>query len=185
MESKTCCNLCDVCGASFTKNKSLLRHVREKHQGIKRPPGKNQELAEAKRAKIDNTIAVEDIVPEESNALSEEQPSNIRFENHMKTRLKELANRYGLGNAYNSRTFKDAIVEKFQQPTQVLCFKFVKDSPWREDVKMVIEDCFEELIRELIDLNICIIVFNILYKVNSCIYHTYLIVCYFFLLSPT
>ena len=26
----------DVCGASFTKNKSLLRHVREKHQGKKR-----------------------------------------------------------------------------------------------------------------------------------------------------
>ena len=28
--------LCDVCGASFTKNKNLLRHVREKHQGKKR-----------------------------------------------------------------------------------------------------------------------------------------------------
>ena len=28
--------LCDVCGTSFTKNKNLLRHVREKHQGKKR-----------------------------------------------------------------------------------------------------------------------------------------------------
>ena len=28
--------LCDVCGASFTMNKNLLRHVREKHQGMKR-----------------------------------------------------------------------------------------------------------------------------------------------------
>ena len=28
--------LCYVCGASFTKNKNLLRHVREKHQGKKR-----------------------------------------------------------------------------------------------------------------------------------------------------
>ena len=27
--------LCDVCGASFTMNKNLLRHVREKHQGMK------------------------------------------------------------------------------------------------------------------------------------------------------
>ena len=43
METKTCCSsmespkiLCDVCGASFTLNKNLLRHVREKHQGMKR-----------------------------------------------------------------------------------------------------------------------------------------------------
>ena len=28
--------LCDVCGVSFTMNKNLLRHVREKHQGMKR-----------------------------------------------------------------------------------------------------------------------------------------------------
>ena len=28
--------LCDVCGTSFTKNKNLPRHVREKHQGKKR-----------------------------------------------------------------------------------------------------------------------------------------------------
>ena len=134
-----------------------MRHVRTVHQGIKRPD-KNQELAEAKRVKIDNTIAVEDIIPKESNALSEEQPSNIRFENHMKHRLKELANRYGLGDAYNSRNIKDAIVEKFQQPTQVLCFKFVKDSPWREDMKMMIEDCFEELTRACIINNNVVIV---------------------------
>ena len=28
--------LCDECGVLFTKNKSLLRHVREVHQGMKR-----------------------------------------------------------------------------------------------------------------------------------------------------
>ena len=28
--------LCDVCGASFTKNKNRLRHVRTVHQGMKR-----------------------------------------------------------------------------------------------------------------------------------------------------
>ena len=33
-------------------------------------------------------------------------------------------------------------------------------------------------------VNICIIVYIILYKVNSCIYHTYLIVCYFLIISP-
>ena len=86
--------LCDECGVLFTKNKSLLRHVREVHQGMKRTE-KSQELANAKRVKIDNTTAVEDIIHEESTAtedkLSEEKPANT-----MKTRLKELANRYGL-----------------------------------------------------------------------------------------
>ena len=36
MEGKICCNLCDVCGASFTLNKNRLRHVRTGHQGMKR-----------------------------------------------------------------------------------------------------------------------------------------------------
>ena len=153
--------LCDVCGASFTKNKNLLRHVREKHQGMKRTE-KSQELADAKRVKVDNTTAVEDIIHEESTAtedkLSEKKPANTRFENHMKTRLKELANRYGLSDTYDSRNIKDAIVEKFNQPTQVLCFRFVGDSPWREDVKIMVEDCFEELIRACIINNSFVIV---------------------------
>ena len=153
--------LCDVCGASFTKNKNLLRHVREKHQGMKRTE-KSQELADAKRVKIDNTTAVEDIIHEESTAtedkLSEKKPANTRFENHMKTRLKELANRYGLSDTYDSRNIKDAIVEKFNQPTQVLCFRFVRDSPWREDVKIMVEECFEELIRACIINNSFVIV---------------------------
>ena len=153
--------LCDVCGASFTKNKNLLRHVREKHQGMKRTE-KSQELANAKRVKVDNTTAVEDIIHEESTAtedkLSEEKPANTRFENHMKTRLKELANRYGLSDTYDSRNIKDGIVEKFNQPTQVLCFRFVRDSPWREDVKIMVEECFEELIRACIINNSFVIV---------------------------
>ena len=148
--------LCDVCGASFTKNKNLLRHVREKHQGMKRTE-KSQELADTKRVKVDNTTAVEDIIHEESTAtedkLSEEKPANT-----MKTRLKELANRYGLSNTYDSRNIKDAIVEKFNQPTQVLCFRFVRDSPWREDVKIMVEECFEELIRACIINNSFVIV---------------------------
>ena len=148
--------LCDVCGASFTMNKNLLRHVREKHQGMKRTE-KSQELANAKRVKIDNTTAVEDIIHEESTAtedkLSEEKPANT-----MKTRLKELANRYGLSNTYDSRNIKDVIVEKFNQPTQVLCFRFVRDSPWREDVKIMVEECFEELIRACIINNSFVIV---------------------------
>ena len=68
--------LCDVCGTSFTKNKSLLRHVREVHQGMKRTE-KSQELADAKRVKIDNTTAVEDnIVVIPSNTAIVVIPSN-------------------------------------------------------------------------------------------------------------
>ena len=68
--------LCDVCGTSFTKNKSLLRHVREVHQGMKRTE-KSQELADAKRVKIDNTTAVEDnIVVIPNNTAIVVMPSN-------------------------------------------------------------------------------------------------------------
>ena len=90
--------------------------------------------------------AEESIIPEESTEVS----THARFKNHMKTRLKELANRYGLSHTYNSRNIKDAIVEKFNQPTQVLCFKFVRNSPWRQDLKIMVEECFEELIRACI-----------------------------------
>ena len=148
--------LCDVCGTSFTKNKSLLRHVREVHQGMKRTE-KSQELADAKRVKIDNTTAVEDNIHED-NATEVSKPDNTRLKNHMKSRLRELANRYRLSDTYDSRNIKDAIIEKFNQPTQVLCFKFVRDSPWREDVKIMVEECFEELIRACIINNSVVIV---------------------------
>ena len=41
--------LCDVCGASFTKNKSLLRHVREVHQGMKRSANEKRKAVNEKR----------------------------------------------------------------------------------------------------------------------------------------
>ena len=98
----------------------------------------------------------ESIIPEESTEVS--KPANTRFKNHMKTRLKELANRYGLSHTCDSRNIKEAIVEKFNQPTQVLCFKFVRDSPWRADVKIMVEECFEELVRSCIINNSVVIV---------------------------
>ena len=82
--------------------------------------------------------------------LIREDNATEASEDNMKTRLKELANKYGLSHTYDSRNLKTAIVEKFNQPTQVVCFKFVIDSPWTEDLKMMIEDCFEELIRACI-----------------------------------
>ena len=141
--------LCDVCGASFSNNQNLLRHVREKHQGMKRTEKRKIEVTEA----ISQASPTEDIIPEEST-VTEDKAS----EDNMKTRLKELANRYGLSHTYDSRNIKDAIVEKFNQPTQVLSFRFVRDSPWREDVKIMVEECFEELIRACIINNSVVIV---------------------------
>ena len=141
--------LCDVCGASFSNNQNLLRHVREKHQGMKR----------TEKRKIEVTEAIPQSSPAEESIISEESTeANTRLKNHMETRLKELANRYGLSHTYDSRNIKDAIVEKFNQPTQVLCFRFVRDSPWREDVKIMVEECFEELIRACIINNSVVIV---------------------------
>ena len=141
--------LCDVCGASFSNNQNLLRHVREKHQGMKR----------TEKRKIEVNEAIPQSSPaEESNISEESTEANTRLKNHMETRLKELANRYGLSHTYDSRNIKDAIVEKFNQPTQVLCFRFVRDSPWREDVKIMVEECFEELIRACIINNSLVIV---------------------------
>ena len=137
-----------VCGASFTQKQSLLRHVREKHQGMKRTDNKRETISQASPA--------DDIIPEESTEGS--KPANTRFKNHMKTRMKELANRYGSSHTYDSRNIKDTIVEKLNQPTQVLCFRFVRDSPWREDVKIMVEECFEELIRACIINNSVVIV---------------------------
>ena len=141
-----------MCGASFTNNKSLLRDVREKHQGMKRTEKREVTDNEA----ISQASPTEEIIPEESTEVS--KPANTRFKNHMKTRLKELANRYDLSHTYDSRNIKDAIVEKFSQPTQVLCFCFVRDSPWKEDVKIMVEDCFEELIKACIINNSLMIV---------------------------
>ena len=37
------------------------------------------------------------------------------------------------------------------EPENVICFKFGRDSPWTEDLKIMVEDCFEgELIRACI-----------------------------------
>ena len=141
--------LCDVCGASFSNNQNLLRHVREKHQGMKR----------TEKRKIEVNEAIPQSSPAEESIISEESTeANTRLKNHMETRLKELANRYGLSHTYDSRNIKDAIVEKFNQPTQVLCFCFVRDSAWREDVKIMVEECFEELIRACIINNSVVIV---------------------------
>ena len=144
-----------MCVPSFSNNQNLLRYVREKYQGIKRTEKRKREVNEVNEA-ISQASPAEDIIPKESTEVS--KPANTRFKKYMKTRLKELANRYGLSNTYDSKNIKDAIVERFNQPTQVLCFCFVRDSPWREDVKIMVEECFEEHFRACIINNSLVIV---------------------------
>ena len=60
----------------------------------------------------------------------------------------DVAKKMKLSRTYNS-DIKAAVMEKFK-PTKVMCFHFVRDSPWTEDLKMRAEDCFEEIIRACI-----------------------------------
>ena len=153
MESSSRQFVCDECGVLFTKNKSLLRHVRTVHQGMKRIDSEKRKADNEKRksdsqeiakiAKI-NTFAAEDTIPEEStpaedivpedstvteDKVSEDKPANTRYKYHLKT-----------------------------LPESVICFDFVGDSPETEDLKIMVEDCFEELIRAcIIDRSLVIV----------------------------
>ena len=164
MESSSRQFVCDECGVSFNKNKSLLRHVRTVHQGMKRTDSEKRKADNEKRksekkrkaekrksdsqeiakiAKINNSAAedtipeestpAEDIVPEDSTVTedkeSEDKPANTRYKYHLKT-----------------------------LPESVICFNFVGDSPETEDLKITVEDCFEELIRAcIIDRSLVIV----------------------------
>ena len=153
MESSSRQFVCNECGVLFTKNKSLLRHVRTVHQGMKRIDSEKRKADNEKRksdsqeiakiAKI-NTSAAEDTIPEEStpaedivpedstvteDKVSEDKPANTRYKYHLKT-----------------------------LPETVICFDFVGDSPETEDLKIMVEDCFEELIRAcIIDRSLVIV----------------------------
>ena len=130
--------VCNECGVSFNKNKSLLRHVRTVHQGMKRTDNEKRKR-KSDRQEIGHTkiaptaAAAEDIIPEESTVtedkVSEDKPANTRYKYHLKT-----------------------------IPESVICFDFVGDSPETEDLKIMVEDCFEELIRAcIIDRSLVIV----------------------------
>ena len=135
---------CNECGVLFTQKQSLLRHMRTVHQGMKRTDNEKRkrdshEIAHAKIAKEDITAA-ENTVPEECTpaedtiipeecTVTEDKPANTRYKYHLKT-----------------------------MPECVICFDFVGDSPETEDLKIMVEDCFEELIRAcIIDRSLVIV----------------------------
>ena len=118
--------------------------MRTVHQGMKRTDNEkrkrdSQEIAHAKIAKEDITAA-ENTVPEECTpaedtiipeecTVTEDKPANTRYKYHLKT-----------------------------MPESVICFDFVGDSPETEDLKIMVEDCFEELIRAcIIDRSLVIV----------------------------
>ena len=130
--------VCNECGVSFNKNKSLLRHVRTVHQGMKRTDNEKRKR-KSDRQEIGHTkiaptaaAAAEDTIPEESTATEDKvsKPANTRYKYHLKT-----------------------------MPESVICFAFVGDSPETEDLKIMVEDCFEgELIRAcIIDRSVVIV----------------------------
>ena len=49
--------LCDVCGASFTKNKNRLRHVRTLHQGKKRTDNEKRKREVTDKARKEGLLA--------------------------------------------------------------------------------------------------------------------------------
>ena len=128
--------VCNECAVSFNKNKSLLRHVRTVHQGMKRTDNEKRKR-KSDRQEIGHTkiaptgAAAEDTIPEESTATEDKlsEPANTRYKYHLKT-----------------------------MPESVICFDFVGDSPETEDLKIMVEDCFEELIRAcIIDRSLVIV----------------------------
>ena len=142
--------VCDQCGVSFCNNQNRLRHIRTKQQGINRMDNEKKkrkrdshEIAHAKIAKEDITPA-ENTVPEEctpaedtiledstvtEDKVSEDKPANTRYKYHLKT-----------------------------LPESVICFDFVRDSSETGDLKIMVEDCFEELIRAcIIDRSLVIV----------------------------
>ena len=93
--------LCDKCGMLFTKNKSLLRHVRTIHQGMKRTDNEKRKAAneKEKRLKIAESI---------------------------------LKN-------------KEVIIKHY--PEEAICFHFVKNKAWTEDMKRKAEASFEDIFK--------------------------------------
>ena len=93
--------LCDECGLSFTYNQNRLRHVREKHQGMKRSGN------------------------EKRKAANEKEKRRLIAESILKN--------------------KEVIIKHY--PEEAICFHFVKNKPWTEDMKTKAEASFEEIFK--------------------------------------
>ena len=117
MESKTCCNLCDVCGASFTMNKSLLRHVRTVHQGMKRTDNEKRKREVTDKVRKQGHLACTDI-----------RTCEVPVESVSQAVFKSPADYVAV--AMKAHEGKQLTVEEFMQAAELSVFKLITDKFW-------------------------------------------------------
>ena len=108
---------CDVCGASFTKNKNLLRHVREKHQGKKRTDNEKRKREVTDKAgkqgllACGSSAACKDSVESNPQAVFKPPSEYIRM-------------------AMKAHKDKQLTSDEFMQATGLTVFKLITDTFW-------------------------------------------------------
>ena len=99
--------LCEECGLLFSYKRSLLRHVKNIHRGIKRKDNEKRKAVNEKRKRLK---IVDKILLSDSDMTIQE------------------------------------VIMKYN-PTEAICFHFVRNTPWSEDMKRKAEESFEEIFR--------------------------------------
>ena len=111
--------LCDVCGASFTKNKSLLRHVRTVHQGMKRTDNEKRKRDQESTDKVrkQGHLACTDI-----------RTCEVPVESVPQAVFKSPADYVAV--AMKAHEDKQLTVEEFMQAAELSVFKLITDTFW-------------------------------------------------------
>ena len=109
--------LCDVCGTSFTKNKNLLRHVREKHQGKKRTDNEKRKREVTDKARKQGLLACG------SSAACKDS-----VESNPQAVFKPPADYVSV--AMKAHEDKQLTSDEFMQATGLSVFKLITDTFW-------------------------------------------------------
>ena len=109
--------LCNECGASFTKNKNLLRHVREKHQGKKRTDNEKRKREVTDKAGKQGLLACT-----YSETFGEQVRSNPQVEFKSPAEYIAVARK-----AHEDRQLTS---DEFMQAAELSVFKLITDTFW-------------------------------------------------------
>ena len=111
--------LCDVCGASFTKNKSLLRHVRTVHQGMKPTDNEKRKRDQESTDKVrkQGHLACTDI-----------HTCEVPVESVTQAVFRSPADYVAV--AMKAHEDKQLTVEEFMQAAELSVFKLITDTFW-------------------------------------------------------